>query len=379
MKVGLLVPGGVDRSGEYRVIPCLLWLIERLARKHDVHVFALWQEPGPSRYQLLGAEVHNIGASPRKLRILAKIAAEHRRRPFDILHAMWAAPPGVVGALASKILRVPLLLHITGGDLADLPAINYGGRKHWRGRVWLRLAVAGASFITTPSCEMQRTASRLDVEVERLPFGVALDRWPPLAPRPRDTSKPARLIHVASLNPVKGQTTLLRALRELRTRGHRFHVDIVGDDTLAGRIQKQCHDSGLTDRVTFHGFLPHAKLRPIMEDAHLLVMSSLHEADPIVVLEAAVAGVPTVGTAVGHLCDWSPEAAVAVDVGDYEALARETAALLDDEDRRLRLAAAAQQRATREDADWTAARVLAIYDELASSATSNRRAGAGVT
>ena len=78
-----------------------------------------------------------------------------------------------------------------------------------------------------------------------------------------------------------------------------------------------------------------------------------------------MAGVPTVGTAVGHLCDWAPDAAVAVEIGDYKALAHETAALLDDEDRRLRLAAAAQQGATREDADWTAARVLAIYDELA--------------
>ena len=365
MKVGLLVPGGVDRSGEYRVIPCLLWLIERLARKHDVHVFALWQEPGPSRYQLLGAEVHNIGASPRRPRMLAQIVAEHRRRPFDVLHAMWAAPPGVVGALASKILRVPLLLHITGGDLADLPAINYGGRRHWRGRLWLRAAVAGASFITTPSREMQRTASRLDIEAERLPFGVALDRWRPLAPRRRDTSESARLIHVASLNPVKDQTTLLRAVRDMQEQGCRFHLDVVGDDALDGRIQERCREYALADYVTFHGFLPHEKVRPLVEDAHLLLVSSLHEADPIVALEAAVAGVPTVGTAVGHLCDWAPDAAVTVAVGDYVALARETAALLDDEDRRLRLAAAAQQGATREDADWTAARVLAIYDELA--------------
>ena len=32
MKVAILTPGGVDRSGTERVIPCLLWLIERLVR-----------------------------------------------------------------------------------------------------------------------------------------------------------------------------------------------------------------------------------------------------------------------------------------------------------------------------------------------------------
>ena len=45
MKIGFVVLGGVDRGGEYRVTPCLLWLLERLAREHEVHVYALQQYP----------------------------------------------------------------------------------------------------------------------------------------------------------------------------------------------------------------------------------------------------------------------------------------------------------------------------------------------
>ena len=45
MKVALIVPGGVDRSGEYRVIPVLLALMHRLTPYHELHVFALAQEP----------------------------------------------------------------------------------------------------------------------------------------------------------------------------------------------------------------------------------------------------------------------------------------------------------------------------------------------
>jgi hypothetical protein len=33
MKVVVVVPGGFDRSGRERVIPALLWLVERLARR----------------------------------------------------------------------------------------------------------------------------------------------------------------------------------------------------------------------------------------------------------------------------------------------------------------------------------------------------------
>ena len=57
MKIALVVPGGVDRSGEVRVIPALLALIRRLAAAHDVHVFALAQEPGPGAWMLEGAHV----------------------------------------------------------------------------------------------------------------------------------------------------------------------------------------------------------------------------------------------------------------------------------------------------------------------------------
>ena len=102
-----------------------------------------------------------------------------------------------------------------------------------------------------------------------------------------------------------------------------------------------------------------------MESADLLLLTSRHESGPLVVLEAAIAGVPTVGTAVGHLVDWAPHAAVTVPVGDAEALARETAALLADEDHRLRLAEAVQARAEVEDADWTALQILLRYEVLA--------------
>ncbi len=102
-----------------------------------------------------------------------------------------------------------------------------------------------------------------------------------------------------------------------------------------------------------------------MESADLLLLTSRHESGPLVVLEAAIAGVPTVGTAVGHLIDWRPDAAVTVPVGDFRALARATAAVLADEEHRLRLAEAAQARAGVEDADWTAKQTLEKYEILA--------------
>ena len=93
---------------------------------------------------------------------------------------------------------------------------------------------------------------------------------------------------------------MLRALRKLADAGRVFHLDVIGEDTLGGRIQAMAAELGLAQRVTFHGFLTQRAMRPIVEAAHVALISSRHEAGPLALLEAAVAGVPTAGTAVGH-------------------------------------------------------------------------------
>ncbi|MGE5721092.1 MAG: glycosyltransferase family 4 protein [Sphingomonadales bacterium] len=373
MRIALVVPGGVDRSGTHKVIPCLLWLIERLARAgNDVHVFALHQESHPGRWQLLGAQIHNAGTRPRRLRSLAQLYAEHRREHFDVVHGFWAAGPGLVAVSFGRIVGVPAVLTLPGGDLTALADIGYGGRLTWRGRVWTRLALAGATAVIVPSGWMAEKAAALSAHALRIPFGVALDRWPVRPPRRRRPGT-LRLVHVANLSGIKDQETLLRAARSLRDRGLAFHLDIIGFDTLGGAVQRRCAELGLSDAVRFHGFMPHAEVRPWIENADILVVSSRHEAGPLVTLEAAVAGVPTVGTAVGHIADWAPEAAIAAPIGDFDALAGAIGHLAANEDERLRLAAAAQARAVSEDADFTAARTQRLYADLVDLRRTGRR------
>jgi glycosyltransferase involved in cell wall biosynthesis len=228
--------------------------------------------------------------------------------------------------------------------------------SRWREALVLRRASA-VSAASAPILAMVRD---LGVEARRIPLGVDLAAWPAAPPRRRPAG-PARLVHVASLNPVKDQTTLLHALARLATRGHAFTIDIVGVDTLGGRVQALAHQLGLDDRVRFTGFLTQRALRPLVDEADVMVMASRHEAGPLVLLEAAVAGVPTVGTAVGHLAEWAPSAASAVPVGDAEALASAIEALLLDEGRRMAMAAAAQALALEADADATARAFESLY------------------
>lgn len=362
MKIAIITPGGVDRSGTERVIPCLLWLIERLVRAGDeVHVFTFRQESTRGSWPLLGATVHNAGSWRSRRTLLAMLRDEHRRARFDTLHAFWAVPSGFVGAIASRLLGVPMILTLPGQDITHLDSAPGRTRATLAARVKLRIALWAAKAVTTPSITMSEQAAAAGIAAEPVTLGVALDRWPPRPPRRRHRTSPIRLLHVASLNAVKDQATLLGAMTRLRYLGVPFELDIIGHDTLGGAIQRRSAAQGLTAQVRFREALPHDRLRRWFERADVLVMSSRHEGAPIVALEAAVAGVPTVGTAVGHIADFAPDAALAVPVGDDVALADAIAQLSDDEGLRLRLAGAAQQRAVGEDADFTAARFRALY------------------
>jgi glycosyltransferase involved in cell wall biosynthesis len=364
VKIALVVPGGVDRSAEYRVIPALLALIARLSVRDEIHVFALHQETLAARWDLLGARVHNIGAANTRFRAIRAICAEHRTSAFHLMHSIWSGAPGFVAVAAARILRLPSLIHVAGGELVALGDIGYGGRLGWKGRVREAAVLRGATMVTAASAPMIETLAELGIAARRLPLGVDLDIWSPREPVRRDIGKPARLLHVASLNRIKDQPTLLRALGLLSESGADFEMDIIGEDTLQGEIQALADRLGLSRRVRFHGFLPQRQLLPLVEAAHLMIISSRHEAGPLAVLEAAVKGVPTVGTAVGHIAEWAPHAAASVPVGDSAALARMTAEVMSDEDQRLRIAREALRRATQEDADCTARGFQAIYATL---------------
>ncbi|HET9864383.1 MAG TPA: glycosyltransferase, partial [Steroidobacteraceae bacterium] len=232
------------------------------------------------------------------------------------------------------------------------------------GRWATRWSLVNASCVTAASASMLELASRFGVRALRIPLGADLEQWQPRAPRPRSSGETMRLVHVASLNRVKDQPTLLEALAHLRATGRAATLDIVGEDTLRGAVQVLSRRLGLDGAVKFHGFRTQRELVPIVGRAHLNLVSSLHEAGPVAMLEAAVAGVPTAGTAVGHLLEWQGDAALTVPCRDPVALAEVIAKLFDDDARRLLLASRAQQRALAEDADFTARSFERCYAQL---------------
>jgi glycosyltransferase involved in cell wall biosynthesis len=138
-------------------------------------------------------------------------------------------------------------------------------------------------------------------------------------------------------------------------------LDCIGEDTLRGDVQSRAQRAGLGAHVRFRGFVPPEELAPLYRSAHLHVVSSRYESQGVAVLEAAAAGLPTVGTAVGLLPSLAPRAACCVAPGDAPGLARAICALLEDGARREAMGAAAQAFARAHDVRWTAGAFERIY------------------
>jgi glycosyltransferase involved in cell wall biosynthesis len=370
VKIGLVVPGGVDRSGRERVIPALLWLVERLAARHEVVVFALGHEAEPGEWPLLGARVVDLGRARRRalpgVGVLARVAqlsrALRRHGPFDVVHAFWASPCGFL-ANAAAPRRTPVIVSLAGGELASIPEIGYGCALVPRERWKVRFALRRAGAVTAASVPMLRAAAAAGFEAELIPLGVGAGGFLPRSPRAAGES--VRLLHVGSLNRVKDQATLLNAFALARRRVPALRLDVIGEDTLSGEVQALSANLGLLEAVTFHGWLPTDEVRAYFARADLFVVSSLHEAGPVGLVEAAACGVPTAGTAVGHVAEGDGVRSLAVPVRDPGALAVAIVTLATDAGLRHRMGGAALAWARENDADRTAARFEDVYRRVA--------------
>jgi glycosyltransferase involved in cell wall biosynthesis len=368
-RAGQVAPGGVDRGGRERVIPALLWLIEGLAAEHRVTVVALGQEPTASRFELLGATVVNVPPErhgPHRLaRQLARAvrAAGSEGRP-DVVHGWWASVSGLAAVLAGRRYRKPSLVHVAGGELVSLPEIGYGGALGGGGRAISNRTLRWADDVTVASLWMADHVVAMGYRRPAIvPLGVDIDRFTP-SQTPAD---PHRLVHVASLNRVKDPSTLLQAVAIAREKVPTVSIDLVGVDTLHGEMQRLAASFGFGGAARFHGFVPSAALAVHYQRAALHVISSVHEAGPVSVLEAAACGVPTVGTKVGHIADLalaSPPGAVAVAVGDADALADAIVRILQEPTSRAELGEVARRWAVENDSAAMVRAFAERYDRL---------------
>jgi glycogen synthase len=159
---------------------------------------------------------------------------------------------------------------------------------------------------------------------------------------PRD---PPRLLYVGRIEAQKRLDVLMRAFATVASTHAGVRLQIAGTGTQLGVVGDLARSLGLDDRVDFLGAVDVESVPGLLDGATMLVMSSVYEGLPIVLLEAARQGRPAVATAVGGVPEVviHGETGLLVDPDAPDALAGAITALLNDPGRAQRYGDAARR------------------------------------
>lgn len=255
----------------------------------------------------------------------------------DVYHAVSTGYAGLVGAVESYKTGRPLLVTEHGlyarereMELSRATWIKDVGSgratgaskpsplrrfwSHWF-RMLSRIAYHQAARLITLS-EANRAKQLVDgadpKKIEVVPNGVKFSEpQKPAGTTPTPESHPKvpgrmRVGFVGRVVPIKDVITLIRAVGIAREQVD-LEVWIIGpqdeDAAYAARCRALCASLGLESVIQFLGPQPVSQLYPQLD---VVLLTSLSEGQPLVILEAYIAGVPVIATDVGacrELCE----------------------------------------------------------------------------
>jgi glycosyltransferase involved in cell wall biosynthesis len=253
---------------------------------------------------------------------------------FDVLHAFWPIPQGVLGLWAKRRSGLPLVSTFFGVELT------------WMEKQFpflaplLRRMVRGSDAVTAISTY---TAERLARQVPGadaviVPFGAAVDAPAEPPPYTFDGERPFELVFTGRLVERKGVHVLLDALATLPPE-RRIRLNVLGDGPDRARLEEQAARLGLLgDRAVFHGFVPTEELQRRLEGCDAFVLPAVIDAKGdteglgVVLLEAMSYARPVIASAAGGILDIVRDGRNGwlVPPGDAAALAGAISACMDD-------------------------------------------------
>jgi glycosyltransferase involved in cell wall biosynthesis len=243
---------------------------------------------------------------------LAVLRQARRERP-DVIHAHWVLPNGFLGALASRLLGIPLVVSLPGSDVfvSGLNPLFLA---------MARFAFNQASAITTNSDDLRQAAIALGAPAHKFrmiiygvdPQAIAPDPPdPPFSPLEKggrgdtlrrqlglDDQTPV-VLAVGRLVAKKGFDVLVRAAPQLAPSAH---IVIVGDGEQRGELTALAENLGVAARLHFVGNVPRHELTAYYNMADIFAMPSVRlpvDGLNVSVVEAMSCALPIVASDVG--------------------------------------------------------------------------------
>jgi len=262
-----------------------------LLKKPRTYLKTLW-DLLRSNWGSFGFFTGAIGIFPK----VVLFAYQMREQNVDHVHAHFASHPAVAGFIIHRLVGIPYSFTAHGSDLH-------------RDRHMLPEKVAEAEFVVAISeynrdLILSERVGDYSEKVNVIHCGVDTNVFRSRSNKTpfENGENPFMILCVGTLHEVKGQKYLIEACRKLRERGFDFICHFVGDGPDNSALIAFASQSGLSERIRFHGRLTRDEIAELLLDADVLVAPSVltrdgrREGIPVVLMEAMGSGVPVIAS-----------------------------------------------------------------------------------
>ncbi len=223
----------------------------------------------------------------------------HAEQPFDLIHAHFMYPDGVVAARLARRLRIPAVVTEHTGWTRTFDA--YPGVK-----AQVLRALDDVRLVLPVSASLQRNI--VDVVGDLVECRVLPNVVDEATFTPAETDgqwDPHQLLFVGLIRHVKGLDVLIRAFAALAARRPKLHLVVIGGSFYRSyqrdeeAVRRLVAELGIEGRMRFAGQCSPAEVATAMRQSALLVVPSRRETFSAVTAEAIACGTPVVATRCG--------------------------------------------------------------------------------
>jgi glycosyltransferase involved in cell wall biosynthesis len=269
-----------------------------------------------------------------------------RRNSFDIIHAHWLIPQGLLALLACRLTGrdIPVVLTSHGGDLYALNGWFLNYLKHWVMKQCRHLTVVSEAM---RSSVIAMGLSPLKVSL--IPMGV--DLVGQFKPDRAIQRNPAELLFVGRLVEKKGVLLLIEAMPLLLHSHPSLRLRIAGDGPLSNQLRQRANALEVEDHCEFLGMVYQEKIPSLLSRATIFIApfqiakGGDQEGLGLVLVEAAGCECPIIAGDVPAVHDVINDGVngLLINPGDSNALVNAVSVLLTDPQRRSRLGSIARK------------------------------------